>query len=84
MNAWDKLGFGLLVALFVTIFGSLAIVIFSNHEHQGYYMKSQTIGAATSYSIMNDIDFAEDTEAYVTDNAEDALKTFERLKATHE
>jgi hypothetical protein len=79
MNAWDKMGYGLLCGLFVGAFILLGCVIFSDKKVEDYYIRSSN---PVSYRIMNDISWHEDTTAFETADGEEALKVLERLKGT--
>ncbi len=82
MDCWEWLGFGLLTTAIVSIFVAIAIAVFSDHNLDDYYLRSHARDGNVTFQIINDVDFAEDTTAYITNDEEKAIKTLERLKAT--
>ncbi len=82
MDAWEWLGFGLVATAVLSIFVTIGIAVFSAHELNDYYLRSNANGGTVSFQIYNDRAYAEDTIAFITDDEEKAVKTLERLKAT--
>ena len=80
LNCWDKLGYGLLVTILIFIFTALSCVIYSDKEHQGYYLNTYSSGGVVSYQVYNKINWSEDTVAFSTTDQVLALSTFEKLK----
>lgn len=83
-RAWELLGYGICAVACIGIFSVLACVTFSDKKIEDHYLRATTTGSAVSYSVMNKVDWNEDSRAFETTDGEEALKALERLKALDE
>ena len=80
MDAWEWLGFGLLSTVILGVFVTIGICIFSEHKLNDHYLRSYANGGNVTFQIYNDVEYSEDSVAFITNDEEKALKTLERLK----
>ena len=79
-RAWDILGYGICAVACIGVFSVLACVTFSDKKIEDHYLRTTTTGAAVSYQVMNQVNWCEDSRAFITTDADEALKVLEKLK----